>query len=113
MKQRTFEQKYQADWQQLEHWLTALSHKKKQKITQQELEQFAYLYRQVCQHLALAQSRHYSSYLIDRLNHLVLAGHQLLYTRRSRFFYTKIKSFIKFFCQNQNLQNFRIFRIKE
>ncbi|OUD12159.1 hypothetical protein [Thioflexithrix psekupsensis] len=27
--------------------------------------------------------------------------------------YTKIKSFIKFFCQNQNLQNFRIFRIKE
>jgi hypothetical protein len=28
-------------------------------------------------------------------------------------YYTKIKSFIKFFCQNQNLQNFRIFRIKE
>ncbi|OUD14963.1 DNA-methyltransferase [Thioflexithrix psekupsensis] len=26
---------------------------------------------------------------------------------------TKIKSFIKFFCQNQNLQNFKIFRIKE
>jgi uncharacterized membrane protein SpoIIM required for sporulation len=47
---------------------------------------FIRLYRQLCHDLAVAQQRQYSPYLIDRLNRLVMAGHQRLYQRKSRFF---------------------------
>jgi uncharacterized membrane protein SpoIIM required for sporulation len=39
-------------------------------------------YRELCQHLALAQDRQYSSELIERLSRLALAGHQRLYGAR-------------------------------
>jgi uncharacterized membrane protein SpoIIM required for sporulation len=39
-------------------------------------------YREICQHLALAQDRQYSSELIERLSRLALAGHQRLYGAR-------------------------------
>ena len=45
--------------------------------------EFPALYRQVCQHLALARDRHYPPQLIDRLNQLALAGHQVFYASRS------------------------------
>lgn len=44
---------------------------------------FPHHYRRVCQHLALAQERGYSSYLIDPLQQLALRGHQQLYRHRS------------------------------
>lgn len=37
------------------------------------------MYRDVCHHLALARSRHYTSKLCSRLNHLVMLGHTRLY----------------------------------
>ncbi len=88
MKQRSFEQQHQAQWQRLEQWLTVLNKRayKKAKI-EVPTEQFAAEYRQICQQLALAQSRHYTPQLIERLNQLVLQGHQVLYTRRPRFLY--------------------------
>ncbi|MES2205961.1 MAG: stage II sporulation protein M [Pseudomonadota bacterium] len=57
----------------------------KNKNTPKSPEQIAAIaefpshYRQVCQHLALARDHHFPSHLIDRLNTLVLAGHQLFY----------------------------------
>ncbi|MCK5697208.1 MAG: stage II sporulation protein M [Gammaproteobacteria bacterium] len=40
---------------------------------------FSSLYRKVCQHLSLAQSRYYSPYLIKRLSLLVEQAHQVFY----------------------------------
>ncbi len=40
---------------------------------------FPALYREVCQHLSLAQSRRYSPYLIERLSFLVERAHQVFY----------------------------------
>ena len=42
---------------------------------------FPQSYRRLCQQLALAQSRSYNPALVDRLNRLVLRGHQQLYGR--------------------------------
>lgn len=78
MKQRLFEHSHQQQWQELEQFLDKTGKNK------QENAQFPYLYRQVCHHLALARDRHYTPYLTDRLNQLVLRGHQRLYTQRSR-----------------------------
>lgn len=39
-------------------------------------------YRRVCEHLALAQSRSYPMYLIDRLELLAQEAHQLIYRRQ-------------------------------
>jgi len=78
MKQRQFEQHHQAEWQALEDWLAA---KSSASVTQQTLPtEFPQRYRQVCHHLALARDRHYTPYLVERLNRLVLRGHQQLYT---------------------------------
>lgn len=88
MKQRTFEQQHQAQWQRLEQWLAELNKRVYQKSKLEvPVAQFATEYRQICQQLALAQSRHYTPQLIERLNHLVLQGHQVLYTRHPRFLY--------------------------
>ncbi len=40
---------------------------------------FPGLYREVCQHLSLAQSRRYSPHLIERLNFLISQAHQIFY----------------------------------
>jgi uncharacterized membrane protein SpoIIM required for sporulation len=41
-------------------------------------------YREVCQHLSLAQDRQYSAELTERLSRLALAGHQRLYGAHGR-----------------------------
>lgn len=93
MHQRVFEQQNEALWQQVEQHLNALektgfSFKKKEKPLPLH---FPRLYRQICYHLALAQSKHYSPHLIAHLNQLVLRGHQQLYQQRrswlTQFFY--------------------------
>ncbi|EDN68431.1 integral membrane protein [Beggiatoa sp. PS] len=82
MKQRTFEQNHQQQWEILEAWLDSLD--KRKAVEGKEIAQFPQRYRQVCQHLALAQDRHYTPHLIERLNSLVLRGHQHLYRTPSR-----------------------------
>ncbi len=44
-----------------------------------EQADFPALYREICQHLSLAQSRRYSPYLIERLSILVERAHQVFY----------------------------------
>jgi uncharacterized membrane protein SpoIIM required for sporulation len=81
MKQEQFIAAHEAEWQRLEAWLQKPSRKQNgsPKATPTE---FAVLYRQSCQHLALARSRLYSPHLVNRLNRLVLESHQIMYGER-------------------------------
>ncbi|MDM8547354.1 stage II sporulation protein M [Candidatus Venteria ishoeyi] len=81
MKQQQFEQMHQQQWKQLERWLNEQDKPMRQRLPDMKglIQNFPTLYRQVCQHLALARERHYSPYLQNRLNQLVLRGQQQLY----------------------------------
>lgn len=75
MKQQSFEAKHQASWNELLIALDGLDSRKGEPVP----SDLPALYRRVCQHLALARERQYSAGLVDRLNGLVLRGHQRLY----------------------------------
>ncbi|MGL4318913.1 MAG: stage II sporulation protein M [Pseudomonas sp.] len=80
MKQHLFEQRHSADWQRFEQLLGALETGKAER---KPCEDFAADYRHLCQHLALAEERGYSSHLIDQLQQLAMRGHQQFYRHRS------------------------------
>lgn len=80
MKQQLFEEANSRAWQQFETYLQA-------KDVSLSASDFVRLYRQICHDLAVAQQRQYSPYLVDRLNRLVMEGHQRLYQRKTRFFH--------------------------
>jgi uncharacterized membrane protein SpoIIM required for sporulation len=88
MKQEQFIQQYQPLWDQLSKWLDYQQISKKERERQAlqvpDLD-FPRTYRQLCHHLALAQSRMYSPLLIQQLNQLVVRGHNCLYTSRLHF----------------------------
>jgi len=88
MKQQTFEQQHESLWEQFAQYLEQLE---KNQVTSEHFPQF---YRQICHHLALARDRHYSPYLIERLNRLVLRGHQQMYTQRQHHFLLSLLQFI-------------------
>ena len=81
MKQQQFEQQWQDDWVQFEQRLLQLE---RRKTEDQGQNSYCAEYRRVCQHLALAQERGYSSHLIERLQQLAQRGHQQLYRQRSQ-----------------------------
>ncbi|EIK60411.1 stage II sporulation protein M [Pseudomonas lactis] len=81
MKQSLFESRHQHQWQTFAEQLTQLE-QGKAKAT--DVADFPHQYRRLCQHLALAQQRGYSSYLVDPLQQLALRGHQQLYRHRSQ-----------------------------
>ncbi|KPU61366.1 hypothetical protein AN403_5341 [Pseudomonas fluorescens] len=80
MKQSLFENRYKAEWEQFAHLLEQLEHDR--KVT--GAGNFPRDYRRLCQHLALARERGYSSFLIDSLQQQALRGHQQLYRHHSR-----------------------------
>ncbi len=80
MKQSLFESRHQPQWQAFAEQLKQLE---QGKTRARDVADFPHHYRRVCQHLALAQERGYSSYLIDPLQQLALRGHQQLYSHRS------------------------------
>lgn len=84
MKQQDFEQQNGYLWQRLE---SCLSDKNRRATTHSELQHLPADYRRVCHHLALAKHRGYSPYLVDRLNQIVVACHNLLYAQNPRFRY--------------------------
>ena len=88
MKQQTFEQQHESLWQQFAQSLEQLEKKHVTSV------HFPQQYRQLCHHLALARDRHYSPYLIERLNRLVLRGHQQMYTQRQHHFFASLFQFI-------------------
>ncbi|MFL1503598.1 stage II sporulation protein M [Pseudomonas sp. O64] len=81
MKQSQFESRHQAQWQAFDEQLKQLE---QGKAKTRDVADFPHHYRRLCQHLALAQERGYSSYLVDPLQQLALRGHQQLYRHRSQ-----------------------------
>ncbi|HCE9574240.1 TPA: stage II sporulation protein M [Pseudomonas aeruginosa] len=81
MKQSLFEQRHQAAWQRFDKRLAFLG---KGKKLEGSSDDFAADYRRLCQQLALAQERGYSSHLIDQLQQLAMRGHQQFYRHRSQ-----------------------------
>ena len=79
MKQSLFESRHKTQWHIFAEQLKQLELGKATEVTD-----FPYQYRRLCQHLALAQERGYSSYLVDQLQQLALRGHQQLYRHRSQ-----------------------------
>jgi uncharacterized membrane protein SpoIIM required for sporulation len=92
MRQQTFEDKYQALWQELENLLLDLERKKKHQ-TADDLRKFPALYRQTCYHYALAKTRQYSPQLIEHLHTLVMRAHQYFY-RSNRFIVWQVIRFV-------------------
>ena len=94
MKQETFEQHYSDCWEEMETLLEAAENSSWLSIEKGRHDpRLPQLYRRICHHLSLAQERRYSSYLVDKLNDLVLRGHQQLYRRRSEFIH-RLKQFL-------------------
>lgn len=81
MKQSLFESRHQQEWQTFAEQLKQLEQGKAKAA---DVADFPHQYRRLCQHLALAQERGYSSYLIDPLQQLALRGHSQLYRHRSQ-----------------------------
>lgn len=98
MKQEQFIRHYQPLWDQLELWLDYQQIPNKQRerdgLTEPELD-FPRAYRQLCHHLALAQSRMYSPLLIEQLNQLVMRGHNKLYASRLHFAHRFITFYLR------------------
>ncbi len=81
MKQSLFESRHQPQWQVFAEHLKQLD---QGQAKASDIADFPHQYRRLCQHLALAQERGYSSYLVDPLQQLALRGHQQLYRHRSQ-----------------------------
>jgi uncharacterized membrane protein SpoIIM required for sporulation len=79
MKQSLFESRHKTEWEQFALMLERLERGKETS----RVASFPSDYRRLCQHLALAQERGYSSFLVDSLQQQVLRGHQQLYRHRS------------------------------
>jgi uncharacterized membrane protein SpoIIM required for sporulation len=82
MKQSQFEQRHTEQWQRFTERLDALERNRR---TSSSGDDFSRDYRKICQHLALARERGYSSHLVDPLEQLAMRGHQQLYRHRSQF----------------------------
>ena len=78
MRQEAFEQQHRERWEDFERMLALL-----EKGADQDGEHdFPVAYRRMCVDLALARSRGFGASLVERLNQLVLQGHQRLYGER-------------------------------
>ncbi len=95
-RQEQFTQRHEAVWQQFEASLDymSLSWRQKRSAEKPESIDLPTIYRQICQHYALANSRMYSPILVERLNRMVIRGHQALYGSRSQF----LKAILGFFA---------------
>lgn len=95
-RQEQFTQRHEAIWQQFEASLDymSLSWRHKRSAKKPETIDLPTIYRQICQHYALANSRMYSPILVERLNRMVIRGHQALYGSRSHF----VKAILSFFA---------------
>ena len=85
MRQIQFQQRHESSWSALEEILDSLeSGRNGPKLPPESIRRLPSLYRDVCQHLALAQSRCYSTALIEKLHYLALRAHHQLYKREFR-----------------------------
>ncbi|MCW3149946.1 stage II sporulation protein M [Stutzerimonas stutzeri] len=80
MKQEAFERQHRIEWETFATQLDSLE--RTRSGTTGNLD-FPAAYRRLCQQLALAEARGYSSQLLEQLRQLALRGHQQLYRHRS------------------------------
>ena len=83
-----FEAQHAAAWQELEAALAPTS--RKRGSAPADRARIAALYRAACEHLAIAESRSYPVWLIERLEALTSRGHQLIY-RQADFGIDKLR----------------------
>ncbi len=89
MRQELFEERYSERWRAFEAALATGRKPGKRgtlsamPLTPMPVEEFPSRYREICHHLALSRDRQYSTALVERLEHLALAGHQWLYGARA------------------------------
>ncbi len=82
MRQLRFERQNRPLWEELKTLLTDLERPaRKRSLNGERRARLPWLYRQVCNHYALARSRRYSPALEAELHDLVLRGHRSLYRR--------------------------------
>jgi len=80
MRQQDFEARFDARWEVFAQWLEPATGPDRRRTQPAPVSaEVPARYREICQHLALAQDRQYSAELIERLSRLALAGHQRLY----------------------------------
>jgi len=80
MRQLGFEEQNRPQWDELKVLLGDLERpRRKRSLAVENLGRLPSLYRQVCNHYALARSRRYSPALEAELHDLVLRGHRCLY----------------------------------
>src|SRR6185295_10595220 len=80
-----FEERYEAEWQELEVLLERVLQRKRKSGGEGppvQGERLAALYRRACEHLALARARSYPAYMVDRLDRLTAGAHQVIYQQR-------------------------------
>ncbi len=82
MNQAQFEARHEGEWREFEAWQKALR-SKKSAVVGVNARLWPHRYRAVAHHLTLARDRAYSPELVERLQHLALGGHQVLYGSRS------------------------------
>lgn len=81
-------------WQRVEQLLRHLDAPRKHHLPDDlALEQFPVLYRQLCQHYAIARQRHYSPHLVDQLHRLVIRSHNYFYGVKSGWWRKTIELF--------------------
>jgi uncharacterized membrane protein SpoIIM required for sporulation len=88
-----FEQTYGTEWTELETQVDcALRRPTRGRAPGSTVDgaRLAALYRRACEQLALARARSYPAYMIDRLERMTSAAHQLIYHRRD-FGLTRVK----------------------
>lgn len=126
VKQATFVSRYQSVWQQFDELCASMgvaihpiiasaatpaSHQRdKQAIKRARQASYPLirLYRQICQHYALAKQRHYSPQLVAQLHERVMVGHQLIYQSKTRYV-DKLLTFIFYGFPAQLRQHRRLF----
>lgn len=115
MHQKQFEKLYGSVWDQLDMQLSCM--KGEEGIVGQQVtgnykgHKFASFpdeYKKVCNHYALAKSRHYSPALVARLHQLILSGHQQLY-KSDRSWFRQALVFIAFGFPKTLRRNARYF----
>lgn len=80
MNQSSFEKAHEQLWLAFDAMCEQLEkHKHKSK----NVQGFVPMYRQLCQHYALAKQRQYGASLVDGLKRRVMRGHQLVYDRKT------------------------------
>ncbi len=100
MKQRVFEDQRAARWDEFAGLVEKLDASTGRRLSPEDraaVIDFPERYREICRDLAVANERHYSLHLLDRLNRLALDGHRILYTRDSNIALRSVRFFARDF----------------